>query len=190
MNEHERQIIESLFARLRQVERHGPAREPEAERLIHDQVQAQPSAAYYLVQTVIAQEQALEAAEARINDLERDVYSRGGGGFLGGLSGGRSHSYRSSPHQSYRAGPVSVPTGRHYGYGSGMRPRAASGSFLAGAAHTAIGVAGGVVVGNRIAGAFTGQETASAPPPDDDFLADDLPEDSKGLGGDFGIDEF
>src|SRR5690606_14693906 len=107
MTPQERQIIESLFARLRRVEQHSPSREPEAERLIHHLLQAHSGAAYYLAQTVVAQERALEAAQARITELERDVYSRGSGGFLSG----RSHSHRSSPHQSYRAGAgAAVPT--------------------------------------------------------------------------------
>ncbi|WP_414695466.1 DUF2076 family protein, partial [Pedomonas sp.] len=48
MNQQERQIIESLFARLRQVEQQTPGRDPEAERFIHGQLQNQPGAAYYL----------------------------------------------------------------------------------------------------------------------------------------------
>lgn len=156
MTPQERQIIESLFARLRQVERHSPSREPEAERLIHHLLQAHPGAAYYLTQTVIAEGRALEAAQARITELERDVYSRGGGGFLSG----RSHSYRSSPHQSYRAGG-SVGTGRSYGYGSGQRTP--GGGFLTGAAQTAMSVAGGVLIGNLIASAFADEAVAAAP---------------------------
>lgn len=158
MTPQERQIIESLFARLRRVEQHSPSREPEAERLIHHLLQAHSGAAYYLAQTVVAQERALEAAQARITELERDVYSRGGGGFLSG----RSHSYRSSPHQSYRAG-AAVPTGRSYGYGSGHRSPPPGASFLAGAAQTAMGVAGGVLVSNLIASAFADEAAAAAP---------------------------
>jgi len=203
MNQQERQIIESLFARLRQVEQQTPGRDPEAERFIHGQLQNQPGAAYYLAQTVVAQERALEAAQARLSELERDVYSRGGGGFLGGLFGGRSHSYRSSPHQSYRAGPG----GRPYGYGSSTRPLASGGGFLAGAAQTAMGVAGGVLIGSLIASAFTGDEAAAAAPeydpgvgPGEDTGAagsevggDDYSGGDDGFsdfGSDFGLDEF
>lgn len=205
MNQQERQIIESLFARLRQVEQQAPSRDPEAERFINERLQAQPGAAYYLAQTVVAQERALEAAQARISELERDVYTRGSGGILGSLFGGRSHSYRSSPHQSYRAGPWTVPGGRHYGYGSSMRPRSSAGGFLAGAAQTAMGVAGGVLIGNLIASAFMGNEAAATEydpgvnPGEDtgaagsevggeDYSAGD--EGFGDLGGDFGMDEF
>lgn len=200
MNQQERQIIESLFARLRQVGQQSPARDPEAEQLINDSLRDQPGASYYLAQTVVAQERALEAAQARINELERDVYTRGSGGFLGSLFGGRSHSYRSSPHQSYRAGPWTVPSGRQYGYGASMRPRASGGGFLAGAAQTAMGVAGGVLIGNLIASAFMDNEAAAAPeydpgvaPGEDTGAAGSEVGGDEGFGdfgSDFGVDEF
>ncbi|MCH8685278.1 DUF2076 domain-containing protein [Pedomonas mirosovicensis] len=212
MNDSERQVIDSLFARLRQVEAQSPPRDAEAERLIEEHLTAQPGASYYMAQTVIAQEQALEAAQARITELEREFYSRGGGGFLSSILGGRDHSYRSSPHQSYRAGPQSYQSGpwaglggaRRYGYGAGLRAHTPGGGFLAGAAQTAMGVAGGVLIGNLIANAFSGHDVSAAEaggdyapgvgPGEDtgaagsevggeDFTGDDI-------SGDFGMDEF
>lgn len=163
MNDRERQVIDSLFARLRQVESQSPARDAEVEHLIAERLAAQPGAAYYLAQTVIAQEQALEAAQARMTELERELYSRGSGGFLSGLLGGREHRYRSSPHQSYRAGPwAGVGGARRYGYGAGLRTQTPGGGFLAGAAQTAMGVAGGMLVGSLIASAFMGDEASAA----------------------------
>lgn len=187
MTPQERQIIESLFARLRQVEQQAPARAGEAERFINDRLQAQPGAAYYLAQTVVAQERALEAAQARITELERDVYSRGGGGFLSGVLGGRGHSYRSSPHQSYRAGPW-AGTGRAYGYGSGLRSQPPGGGFLAGAAQTAMGVAGGFLIANLIASAFGGNEAAAAPKEYEPGVAPG--EDTGAAGSEVGGDQY
>lgn len=199
MTPQERQIIESLFARLRQVEQQSPSRDPEAERFINDQLQAQPGTAYYLAQTVVAQERALEAAQARLSELEREVYSRGGGGFLSSMTGARAHTHRSSPHQSYRAGPWGGPSTRAYGYGSGVGAHAPGSGFLAGAVQTAMGVAGGVLIGNLIASAFSGNEAEAAPPEyrtgEDTGAAgsevggDDVPAGDEGF-GDFGIDEF
>lgn len=206
MNQQDRQVIESLFARLRQVSQQSPSRDPEAEHFINERLQAQPGASYYLAQTVVAQEQALEAAQARITELEREAYTRGSGGFLGSLFGGRGHSYRSSPHQSYRAGPLAVPTGRQYGYGTSLHPRASGGGFLAGAAQTAMGVAGGVLIGNLIANAFKDNEAAATAgydpgvaPGEDTGAAgsevggEDYTPGGEGLGdfgSDFGMDEF
>jgi len=213
MNDHERQVIDSLFARLRQVEGQSPPRDREAEQLIADRLRARPAAAYYLAQTVIAQDQALEVAQARMIELERELYSRGGGGFLSGLSGGREHRHRSSPHQTYRAGAWVSPGGvRRYGYGTGVRTHPPGGSFLAGAAQTAMGVAGGMMVAGFIADAFmgssingndamteTGAAAGSGPAPsagadpnasadpgvgDSDFGGEEFP------GGGFDFDEF
>lgn len=152
MTPQERQIIESLFARVRLVAEQTGPRDPEADAVIRAQLERNPGAAYYLAQTVLAQEQALEAAQARITALEREVYSRGGGGFLEPLGSGRSH--RSTLHESYRAGSVTIPSGRDYGYGAAKRPQAsASSSFLAGAAQTAIGMCGGSLAAILIASA-------------------------------------
>ncbi|WP_353001054.1 DUF2076 family protein [Mesorhizobium sp. M1295] len=67
----------------------------------------------------------------------------------------------------------------------------AGGGFLAGAAQTAMGVAGGVLLGNAIAGMFGGSEAQAAerpaPQPDEADQADDASSDN---GGDFGDMEF
>lgn len=202
MNDHERQLIDSLFARLRRVESQSPPRDPEAMRLIADHIRAQPAAAYYLAQTVIAQEQALESAQTRLTELERELYGRGGGGFLTSLAAAREHRHRSSPHQSYRAGPWPGPGGsRRYGYGAGVRTQGAGGGFLAGAAQTAVGVAGGMTVGHFIADAFLGDAASAAQsevPPDRSHAANGTspsPTDAdwggeEFPGGGFDFDEF
>lgn len=198
MHPNERHIIEALFAKLRRVEQQSPERDHEAEALIGNCVAVQPSAPYYLAQTVIAQEQALEAAQARITELERELYSRGAGGFLSSLLGGR-HNYRSSS-QSYRAGPFpGAGLHRNYGYGVGRRSvgLGTGGGFLAGAAQTAMGVAGGMLVGNLIANAFMGANEAQAASVDEPVYGadqgNDLPEDQPAGDdsfGDFDLGEF
>jgi hypothetical protein len=61
-----------------------------------------------------------------------------------------------------------------------VRGGAPGGGFLAGAAQTAVGVAGGVLLGNALAGLFGGgdAQAAEADAGAEDFSADD--------GGDFG----
>src|SRR5690606_19159344 len=66
----DRRAIEGLFDRLAQVERQNPHRDPEAEQMIDDSIRRQPNAPYYLAQTVVVQQAALEEADRRIQDLE------------------------------------------------------------------------------------------------------------------------
>ncbi len=67
------------------------------------------------------------------------------------------------------------------------------GGFLAGAAQTAVGVAGGVLLGNALAGLFGGDAQAAEGDSgvhegDDDVDADDYGADDGGDSGDFGGD--
>src|SRR5690348_16938030 len=78
MQAEERDLITGLYERLRPFD--AQPRDPEAERLIANFVVRQPSAAYLLTQTVLVQEQALKAAQARIAELENKP--SGGSGFL------------------------------------------------------------------------------------------------------------
>ena len=90
MNSDERQLITGLFDRMRSVGSQG--RDRDAEQLIGDQVRSQPYAPYLLTQTVLVQDQALRAANDRIQQLEEQVRNASSGqpqgesgGFLGGL---------------------------------------------------------------------------------------------------------
>jgi hypothetical protein len=106
-----------------------------------------------MAQTIVVQEQALSAAHGRIQQLEQELASRpaGGGGFLSSLFGGGQA--RPQPHQPQpmHGMPSQMAPGM-----SGMAPHRGGGGFLAGAAQTAMGVAGGVLLGNMIADAFSG----------------------------------
>ena len=93
MTPDERQLINGLFDRMRAYDL--PQKDREAEALINQAVRATPDAPYMLVQSVLVQEQALEAANARVQELEARVRElegaqpqQGGGSFLGGLFGG------------------------------------------------------------------------------------------------------
>ncbi|MHA7062829.1 DUF2076 domain-containing protein [Azospirillum argentinense] len=71
MTPEERTLLSDLFTHLREVE--NQPRDPEAERFIQQMIQGQPAAAYYMAQSVLVQQQALTAAQQRIEDLERQV---------------------------------------------------------------------------------------------------------------------
>jgi hypothetical protein len=144
MDREDRRAIADLFGRLAEAERKSPPRDPEAEAFMRERIAAQPGAPYYLAQTVIVQQQALESARDRIAELE----SRAGGGFLGSLFG--DNGRRQAPRQAQP-----MPDDRRGPWGGG-------GGFLAGAAQTAMGVAGGVLLGNMIGGLFGGSDAHAA----------------------------
>lgn len=188
----DRRAIEGLFDRLVEVERRGTARDPEAEALIREETARQPGAPYYMAQTILIQEQALAMAEQRIAELEAQQQRRPSD-FLGGLFGGREANRQQSP---VRRGPG--PWDR------GARNDNRDGGFLAGAAQTALGVTGGLLLGSAIASMFgageahageTGEDRgsdqdATASPDSGDLGNDDAGGSDFGDGGgvDFGGD--
>lgn len=163
MNTTDRQAIADLFDKLAQVERQMPARDPEAEHLIVQSITSQPSAPYYMAQTIVVQEHALNTAQARIEQLESDLqqarHTQQDSGFFSGLFGDGAAPRRPTA----AARPM---------------PQGAPGGFLSGAAQTAIGVAGGIVLANAIAGMFVGDAQAS------EATADPEPDVSNDFGDD------
>jgi uncharacterized protein len=170
MSPEERQLLVGLFERTKSAAS-GP-RDQEAETFITEQIRQQPAAPYLLAQTVIVQDQALQGANARIEELEKqvkDLQSKpAGGGFLGGLFGGGQRQAppppRPAPPPGYggpQGGPWGAPQGNNpvaggyapQGWGQ-QQPE--SGGFLKGALGTAAGVAGGVLLADSIRSLFTG----------------------------------
>jgi hypothetical protein len=125
MTPEERQLIGDLFDRMRSTGLQDKDRE--AESFINQFMRSTPDAAYKLVQSVLMQENALQEAGGRIEDLENRVreledqlappqpQQRGSsGGFLGGLFGSKPEP------QPVRRAASSVPqTGQRYDQPSG-----------------------------------------------------------------------
>ena len=192
MDHQDRQAIEQLFGKLAQVESQSAAPDAQAAEFIRSRIGQQPNAPYYMAQTIVVQEQALSVAHGRIQQLEQELASRpaSGGGFLSGLFGGGQT--RPQPHQPYQPQPMQglpphMAPGMVPGMG-GMAP-ARGGGFLAGAAQTAMGVAGGVLIGNMIAGAFSGGDEAKAADAGQAEPQQAAAEDMGDTGEDFGFDE-
>ena len=97
MDRNDRQAIEALFDKLATVERRSPPRDAESEAFIRDKVARQPGAPYYMAQTIVVQEQALAAAEARLAELEAQAAQTppANGGFFDSLFGDRRQPARS-----------------------------------------------------------------------------------------------
>ena len=129
MDQNDRDAIEALFDRIARVERRSGPRDRSAEALINAKIGQHPSAPYYMAQTILMQEKALNEAQARIEELE-------GRGYPAGARGRQSGPWDNAP-----------------GFGGG--------GFLAGAAQTAMGVAGGVLLGSVLADWLNPDEAAA-----------------------------
>jgi hypothetical protein len=166
MDSQDRNAIDQLFERIANVQRQAGPRDSEAEAYLRAHMAQNPAAAYYMAQTIIVQEQALNAAQARIDELEQQPSQRAaGGGLLENLFGGSSRASRSTaaPRRPMSAGsrqPWGASPGGGLGMGRGMG--GSGGGFLAGAAQTAMGVAGGVVLGNMLADWLSPDQAAAA----------------------------
>lgn len=184
LNSDDRRAIEGLFSRVADVERQNPHRDPDAERLIDQRIARQPSAPYYLAQTVLVQEHALEVAERRIRELEQKLESRE-----------RAMDRPRGPWERNDRQDADDRNDRRGG--------AWGGGFLAGAAQTAMGVAGGVLLGSAIGSLFGGGSAHAAESSGNDAQSDSNAEsgnhndadagndqDFGGDAGDFGGDGF
>ncbi len=180
MSPEERQLLQGVFDRMRNNS--SAPRDNEADRLIADNVRSQPYSPYFLTQAVIVQEQALQAANQRIQQLEQQVQnapsqsSGGGGGFLSSIfGGGHSAPVPATRPQVWNQGGAG-PSGQGQGYGQpqgGYPPQQSGpwggqqapqggmmggggGGFLHGALQTAAGVAGGALLFDGIKGLMGG----------------------------------
>lgn len=188
MDHNDKQAIDGLFGKLALVEQQGVNRDPEADRFIAERIARQPGAPYFMAQTIVVQEQALNAAQARIEELEHQVRNAPqGGGVLSRMFGGGAApapAPRRAPATGYGAGPSQGPSSQGGPFQSGGRQMPGQGGgFLAGAAQTAMGVAGGVLLGNALMGMLGGPAEAAPPP------AEDQPQDEEEDYADPGTDE-
>jgi hypothetical protein len=182
----DRDAIEGLFDRIETVATKSGPRDADAEALIRQRLQQASAAPYYMAQTILVQEHALQLAERRIAELEADADRRPAGGFLGGLFGGGDNEPQRNQQPARAArGPWGD---RDEGYDN--RQHGGGGGFLAGAAQTALGVTTGVLLGSAIAGMLSGQANAGeynadqpADQPADEPAADDQQNDDFDSGG-------
>jgi len=192
MDRNDRQAIEDLFGKLADVERNAAPRDEEAERFIAERIAHQPAAPYYMAQTIIVQEQALEMANRRIEELEHELATRAQrGGFLSSLFGSAAPPPRPQPQPQASAAPAPAAASP-WGRTAATTPAQPGGSgFLAGAAQTAVGVAGGVLLGNAIAGLFGADAAKAAEPPNQaEPQADENDEEDDDTDLDDGGDDF
>lgn len=130
-----------------------PPVEPAADAYIAELFAKYPEARFRLTQTAFVQEHALVAAQNRIQELEweleaqtRQAQAANNRGFMG-FGGGRPAPMPPRPE------PVQAP--------GGAIPQRQGMGFLGTAMMTAAGVAGGLVLGNMLMGAFSGSGGAA-----------------------------
>ena len=174
MTPEERDIIGRFIARVGGAQQGGsggsvpatqtalPAIDPEADRFIGEQFNANPSARYRITQMAFVQEAALAEAQNRIKQLEYALQQaqqqqqapQQSRGLFGGLFGGgqqQAPSYQQQPQYAPPPQPSYPP-----GYQPGMFRSGGSG-FLGSALTTAAGVAGGVLAADALTSMFEGR---------------------------------
>jgi hypothetical protein len=152
MNSQEQRLIEDLFTRLQSIS--TAEKDEDAEQHIRGLVARFPDAPYYLTQSVLVQQQALDRADARIKELEqlaqqaRPGSQRSATSFLGGSSvpqTGRRDPDVPRPAEQLAQSPWAQPS-----------PARSGGGFLSSALSTATGVAGGMFLADSIRSLFGG----------------------------------
>lgn len=152
-----------------------PPLDRDADAFIAQQFQQYPEARYRITQTALVQEAAFAEAQNRIRRLEWELQQTQQAaqqasqqapqqqkGFFGSLfGGGQGQQQRGGfgqPGYGQQYQPTSAPPPPQYppNYQPGMFQARGGSGFLGSALTTAAGVAGGMVVGNALMGAFSG----------------------------------
>lgn len=166
MDRNDEQAIAALFEKLSAVGQQYPSRDADAERYIQGRIADQPAAPYYMAQTIVTQEQALQNAQQKIAELEYQLSQKSAAaaprGLFGSLFGGGRPSEMPAPSQMHPAQPRPAPQGHPGAFQT--QPARGGGGFLAGAAQTAVGVAGGMMLGSALGSMFGGDEAQAAEP--------------------------
>ncbi|AZF28774.1 DUF2076 domain-containing protein [Pseudomonas sp. R2-60-08W] len=178
MNSEEQTLIDGLFSRLQQAETDSAPRDAQAEARIKEHMTRQPAAGYYMTQSLLVQEHALQSLDAQnkqqaqqIQQLQEELQRAksapaapaSGGGFLSSIFGGGG-SRDAQPAPSNAGGGWREPARpafnqpapqQNYQQPQPAAAAAPAGSgFLGGAMKTAAGVAGGVLLAEGISSLF------------------------------------
>jgi hypothetical protein len=179
MNPQERAALEKFLDQLVQI--HGVDKIAEADLMIQRAVQRQPDAAYLLVQRALLLGQALDAAKARIADLERGQADSDQGFLTSGASGWSAANQAPAAARAAPAPPTQGPSSVAPPSGSVPPPvfpapapsPGAGSSFLGQVATTAAGVAGGAFLFEGIEG-LLGHHGTAVPAPAGTALPEDV----------------
>jgi hypothetical protein len=183
MTPEERQMLAGLFDRVQSAS--SAPRDREAEAFIAEATRAIPAAPYVMAQTILVQEEALRAANARVQQLEAEAKDAQANAapvsFLGGIGksifGGAApaqppqpQAQPGSPWGRQVAAPQqpapggwgqqpAAPQPAPWGGAPQYAPQQQGGGFLKGALGAAAGVAGGVLLADSIRGMMGGHNS-------------------------------
>jgi hypothetical protein len=144
MTPDERNMLQQFFSDLSQTR--GAAKDPEADAMIHQALQANPDAAYLLVQHAILADQALLAAQAQIEQMQAELSpSTSPVSFLGGA---QSPAPQYQPAYAPQYEDVRPAPSGPFSANSGL------GGFLRTAGTMAAGVAGGEFLAEGLSNLF------------------------------------
>ncbi|MXP56648.1 DUF2076 domain-containing protein [Pantoea sp. Mhis] len=156
MQAEEQRLIEGLFQRLKQTEQNASQRDSEAEKQIQKFIQQQPAAPYYMAQSILIQEAALNRLNEQIKNLQDRInqlqisQQSAGKGFFGNLF--RCNRNKTIQQPQSQMSPLNYNNSYTTTQQPSSFPRTSS--FMSGALQTAAGVAGGVVLGNMLTNMF------------------------------------
>ncbi len=140
MTPDERNLLQQFLSDLQATR--GAAKDPDADSLISGALRSNPDAAYLLVQHAILADQALQAAQQRIETLEQQQPAASAPAFFSG--GGQL----AQPQGGYRDPPPPQPQ-------SPLSPGGGLGGFLRSAGTMAAGVAGGEFLAQGLSNLFS-----------------------------------
>jgi hypothetical protein len=150
MNTEESRRLREFLGQLTQIR--SVAKDPEADRLIHEAASSQPDALYLLVQKALLQDQALRSAQSRIRALQQQLDHANHQQTSASQSGFLSRDPWATPAPQNQYSPAVTPVNPGYPPMGGPTGPTPIGSFLGSAAATAAGVAGGAFLFHGIEG--------------------------------------
>ncbi len=172
MTPDDRKLIGDLFARMRDVR--DLDKDRDAETFIHDQMRGNADSPYLLVQSVLAQEHALQQADQRISELEGQLADREQSGSTAPNRSAGFGATASVPPAGPAPWQAVSDAGRETDKGAAQNGRSQAqrggGSFMQQAMTTAAGVAGGMLLASGISsllGSGTAQATEAGAPSSD-----------------------
>ncbi|WP_343190421.1 DUF2076 family protein [Buchnera aphidicola (Mollitrichosiphum nigrofasciatum)] len=169
MNSVEKKLIKNLFSRFNDTEIKNKIRDAKAEKLIFENLKIQPNSPYYMVQTILIQEHAVQKLHEKIQNLEKIIKdqeskinsNKKSTGFLSSIFGSKTKKEINNKVETENTKTSPNLTKLNSG-NKNNDLKGKNNSFLGSALQTAIGVAGGVVTANMLMNLFNHDNKSSS----------------------------
>ncbi|ANZ22411.1 hypothetical protein ATN01_00910 [Buchnera aphidicola (Diuraphis noxia)] len=163
MKDEEKNLIKNLFHRLKNTELNSFERDNSADELIQKLVKQQPFSSYYMVQTILIQETAINKMNSKIEELKKRIEilktkeSNKKPSFLSNFFKNRPDSQKLSHDNNiwkHNDSHLQSQTSNPVTQSSPIITANRNSGFLSNALQTATGVAGGMILGNMLMNVF------------------------------------